>query len=109
MGLAPVVGLVPARVRLVMGARRASRVGLAAAVVVVAALVLPAPSTMAAALAQPVQAYDYGYVYPPPYSYNYAYRPPACPYRYHWECWFDPYGRRGCGCRPDFGLYTNFY
>jgi hypothetical protein len=40
--------------------------------------------------------------------YRYGYRP-ACPYRYHWDCWFDPYGRQGCGCLPDFGLYPGLY
>jgi hypothetical protein len=35
-------------------------------------------------------------------------RYPACPYRYHWECWFDPYGRQSCGCHPEPGLYTGW-
>ena len=42
------------------------------------------------------------------YYYNGRYYPPwppACPYRYHYECWTDARGYRACGCRPDFGLY----
>jgi hypothetical protein len=35
-------------------------------------------------------------------------RYPACPYRYHWECWSAPSGRGSCGCRPDPGLYTGW-
>ncbi len=54
----------------------------------------------------PVSSYYGGYYYWPYYD---GYRPPACPYRYHWECWLDPYGRPGCGCRPDFGLYPGLY
>jgi hypothetical protein len=54
-------------------------------------------------LAQLVQADYYTDLY-----YRYGYRPP-CPYRYHWECWFDVYGRQGCGCRPDFGLHYYIY
>jgi hypothetical protein len=40
-------------------------------------------------------------------QYHYG-RYPACPYRYHWECWSDRYGRGACGCRPDPGLYTGW-
>ena len=33
------------------------------------------------------------------YGYNYI---PACPYNYHYSCWFDPaYGYRHCGCWPN--------
>ena len=35
-------------------------------------------------------------------------RYPPCPYRYHWECWFDPYGHQSCGCHPEPGLYTGW-
>lgn len=61
----------------------------------------PAPVTRIA------QGYDYGVRYYWPY-YD-GYRPPACPSRYHWACWIDPYGRRGCGCLPNFGLYPGLY
>jgi hypothetical protein len=50
---------------------------------------------------------------PAPFTYRIQYhyydgRYPPCPYRYHWECWSDPYGRGCCGCRPDPGLYTGW-
>ena len=35
-------------------------------------------------------------------------RYPACPYRYHWECRGDPYGRQSCSCYPEPGLYTGW-
>ena len=43
-----------------------------------------------------------------PVQYRYDGRYPACPYRYHWECWFDAYGRQSCGCHPEPGLYTGW-
>ncbi len=50
-----------------------------------------------------VQGYDYGDYYPG------AYRP-ACPERYYYACWFDPYGYRHCGCRPGLAFYLfRFY
>ena len=75
-----------------------------------AALAASLSGMAASASAAPVQlaqGYDYGVRYYWPY-YD-GYRPPACPYRYHWACWSDPYGRQGCGCRPDFGLYPGLY
>jgi len=102
VGLAPsMVGLAP----LVTIARQIRRMGLTAAAA--AAVALCARSASAAPLTQLAQGYDYGGRHDRPYYYDY--RPPACPYRYHWECWIDPYGRQGCGCRPDFGLYRGFY
>ena len=71
-----------------------------------ASLSLMAASASAGPVTQIAQGYDYSVHYWP---YNDGYRPPACPYRYHWECWIDPYGRQGCGCRPDFGLYPGLY
>ncbi len=39
----------------------------------------------------------------------YAHRP-ACPYRYYYACWSDPYGRPQCGCWPGIGFYLfRFY
>jgi hypothetical protein len=72
-----------------------------------ASLSTMAASASAAPFTQLAQGYDYGVRYYWPY-YD-GYRPPACPYHYHWECWVDPYGRQGCGCRPDFGLYPGLY
>ncbi len=34
--------------------------------------------------------------------------PPACPYRFHYSCWHDPYGAPVCGCRRDPGIFE-FY
>jgi hypothetical protein len=78
-----------------------------AAAALAASLCVIAASASAAPVTQLAQGYDYGVRYYSPY-YD-GYRPPACPYRYHWECWIDPYGRQGCGCRPDFGLYPGLY
>ena len=74
---------------------------LAASLSAMAGLATAAPVTRIA------QGYDYSVRYYWPY--NDEYRPPACPYRYHRACWIDPYGRRSCGCRPDFGLYPGLY
>lgn len=60
----------------------------------------PAVTVMAAPAPLPVQYY--------PYSRYDAGRYPPCPYRYHWECWYGPYGRGACGCRPEPGLYTGW-
>ena len=38
-----------------------------------------------------------GYTYGWGWGYGYNYKP-ACPYNYHYESWFDPYGYRHCGC-----------
>ena len=54
-------------------------------------------------------SYYYGGGYHYYWPYYDGYRPPACPSRYHWACWVDPYGRQGCGCLPDFGLYPGLY
>jgi hypothetical protein len=50
---------------------------------------------------------------PAPFTYWVQYRSydgryPACPYRYHWACWSDPYDRESCGCHPEPGLYTGW-
>jgi hypothetical protein len=37
--------------------------------------------------------YTYGFGWGPGYDYK-----PACPYNYHYTCWYDPYGYRHCGC-----------
>jgi hypothetical protein len=63
-----------------------------------------APATLAHPFLQPAQGVYYGHYY----YYNGRYYPPyppACPYRYHFECWNEPQGGKRCGCRPDFGLY----
>ncbi len=78
-----------------------------AAAALAACLAVIAGWASAAPVTQLTQGYDAGVRYYWPY-YD-GYRPPACPYRYHWACWIDPYGRRGCGCRPDFGLYPGLY
>ena len=42
-------------------------------------------------------------------DYYEAYRP-ACPERYFYACWSDPYGYAHCGCRPGLGYYLfRFY
>ncbi len=43
-----------------------------------------------------------GYYY---YDDGYHVHRPACPYRYYYACWSDPYGRPQCGCRPGIGYY----
>lgn len=60
----------------------------------------PAPLKYAP-LTQLAQGYDYS-------GYYYGGWRPACPYRYHWECWADIYGRPSCGCHPEPGLYTGW-
>ena len=53
-------------------------------------------------LIQLAQGYYYGGSYD-------AYRP-ACPERYYYACWSDPYGYAHCGCRPGIGFYLfRFY
>jgi hypothetical protein len=53
-------------------------------------------------LVQLTQGYYYGG------GYYGAYRP-ACPERYYFACWFDPYGRQQCGCRPGLAYYLFRY
>lgn len=65
-----------------------------------AASAAPAGSVIAGPAAPPVQ-YD-------PYFRHYDSRYQPCPYRYHWDCWYSPYGRGACGCRPEPGLYTGW-
>ncbi len=44
------------------------------------------------------------------YGDGYYVHRPACPYRYYYACWSDPYGRPHCGCRPGIGFYLfRFY
>ena len=78
-----------------------------AAATLAASVSVMAASASAAPVTQLAQGFDYTIRYYQPY-YD-GYRAPACPYRHHWECWIDPYGRQGCGCRPDFGLYPGLY
>jgi hypothetical protein len=87
----------------------------AAALILYAGAAHSAPADLAAPpnatpLTVPVQnTYSGGYPYAP-YSqerYYFSGWRPACPYRYHWECW-GPYGAPACGCRPDPGLYTGY-
>jgi len=40
----------------------------------------------------------------------YCVRRRACPDRYYYTCWSNPYGYRHCGCRPGFDYYLfRFY
>ena len=85
--------------------RRTTRVILTAAALALglyslSASAAPAATIVAAPAPLPVQYAPYG-------RYDYG-RYPPCPYRYHWECWLDPYGRNACGCRPEPGLYTGW-
>jgi hypothetical protein len=66
-------------------------------------------SAPAGQIAPPPVPVSYFYHYRYYWPYYDGYRPPACPYRHHWACWIDPYGRQGCGCLPDFGLYPGLY
>jgi len=91
----------------VTGDRKISTTLLAAAIAASIIAAAPARSASLAPNATPVVQLAQSDYYSELY-YRYGYRP-ACPYRYHWECWFDVYGRQGCGCRPDFGLYPGFY
>jgi len=111
------LGLAPALAPLVMQMikdGRALTALLAAAVAASIGCAVPASAAPASVSigqnATPLVHLAQGYYYGGRYynGYYYGYRPP-CPYRYHWECWFDPYGRQGCGCRPDFGLHYGFY
>ncbi len=80
---------------------------LAAAVVGFSTLVLQA-APAAASDDRGAAAYTQlaGYYYDGGY---YVHRP-ACPYRYYYACWSDPYGRPHCGCRPGIGYYLfRFY
>ena len=110
LGLAPSLGRVPALVIAMASERIIVTTLLAAAIAASVIGAAPARSASPAPNATPVvqlaQNYSYGDGYYRNYYYGYR---PACPYRYHWECWFDAYGRQGCGCRPDFGLYPGFY
>ena len=111
------LGLAPALAPLVMRMTKDGQASMALLAAAIAASIgCAAPASAAPAsvstgqnatpLVHPAQGYYYGGRY---YGGSYyGYRPP-CPYRYHWECWFDPYGRQGCGCRPDFGLHYGFY
>jgi hypothetical protein len=40
------------------------------------------------------------------WGFNYI---PACPYNYHYSCWYDPaYGYRHCGCWPNGQFFSGF-
>ena len=41
---------------------------------------------------------NYGYGFGFGFGYDYK---PACPTNYHYDCWYDPYGYRHCGCVPN--------
>jgi len=82
---------------------------LAAAVIGLgAATLLAAPASVAVQLnATPVIRLAQGEYYGG--EYYGAYRP-ACPERYYYACWSDPYGRGRCGCLPGFDYYLfRFY
>jgi hypothetical protein len=83
---------------------------LAAAAIGLSTITLPAaPATVSVAhdtvsYTQLVQGY---YYYGDDAYYGHR---PACPYRYYYACWSDPYGRPHCGCRPGLGYYLfRFY
>ncbi len=111
------LGLAPALAPLVMQMTTGGRILTALfAAAIVANIGWAAPASAAPVSvsttpnATPLVHLAQGYYYGNRYygGYYYGYRPP-CPYRYHWECWFDPYGRQSCGCQPDFGLHYGIY
>jgi hypothetical protein len=109
LGLAPAVLGAPLGMALAPSLLVRRKRSIAATALVAAAIALNVAPLSAApfAAATPPDAtpfthkvqdnYFGGYTYGWGWGYGYNYKP-ACPYGYHYECWFDPYGYRHCGC-----------